>query len=112
MGNQIMCCGGVMPFYEYEHIPGVDHLCRYIDDVTANKQLGSVMAQLGKRQGICEMYALAGWDVTPIELKQMAEYYMTNGVTIMCQHLLPYKEHGQRKRDYPAHYVTDSAVTD
>ena len=104
MGNQIMCCGGVMPFYEYEHIPGVDHLCRYIDDVTANKQLGSVMAQLGKRQGICEMYALAGWDVTPIELKQMAEYYMTNGVTIMCQHLLPYKEHGQRKRDYPAHY--------
>ena len=22
----------------------------------------------------------------------------------MCQHLLPYSEYGQRKRDYPAHY--------
>ena len=26
------------------------------------------------------------------------------GVNLMCQHLYPYSERGQRKRDYPAHY--------
>lgn len=104
MGYQIMCCGGVMPFYEYEHIPGVDHLGRGIYNHVAYKQLGSVMAQLGKKQGLCEEFALSGWDATPLELKRIAEYYMIGGINVMCQHLLPYSEHGQRKRDYPQHF--------
>ena len=104
LGKQILCCGGVMPFYEYEHIPGIDHLGRDINDNIAGRQLGSVMAQLDKRQGLCEMFACAGWDATPMELKRIAEYYMVNGVNVICHHLLPYSEHGQRKRDYPEHY--------
>ena len=104
IGKQILCCGGIMPFYEYEHIPGVDHLCRDIEDNISARQLGSVMAQLDKRQGLCEMFACAGWDATPLELKAIAEYYMVNGVNVLCYHLLPYSEHGQRKRDYPEHY--------
>ncbi len=104
IGKQIMCCGGVMPFYEYEHIPGIDHLGRDMTNNISARQLGSVMAQLDKKQGLCELFACAGWDATPLELKQIAEYYMVNGVTVLCHHLLPYKEHGQRKRDYPEHY--------
>lgn len=104
IGKQILCCGGVMPFYEYEHIPGIDHLGRDISDNIAGRQLGSVMAQLDKKQGLCEMFACAGWDATPLELKRIAEYYMVNGVNVICHHLLPYSEHGQRKRDYPEHY--------
>lgn len=104
IGKQILCCGGVMPFYEYEHIPGIDHLGRPSHDNISARQLGSVMAQLDKRQGLCEMFACAGWDATPLELKKIAEYYMVNGVNVLCHHLLPYKEHGQRKRDYPEHY--------
>lgn len=104
MGYQIMGCGGVMPFYEYEHIPGVDHLGRGVYNHIAYKQLGSVMAQLGKKQGIVEEFALSGWDATPMELKRIAEYYMVGGANLMCQHLLPYSEHGQRKRDYPEHF--------
>lgn len=104
LGKQILCCGGVMPFYEYEHIPGIDHLGRDINDNITGRQLGSVMAQLDKRQGLCEMFACAGWDATPMELKRIAEYYMVNGVNVICHHLLPYSEHGQRKRDYPEHY--------
>lgn len=104
LGKQILCCGGIMPFYEYEHIPGVDHLGRYIGDNISGRQLGSVMAQLGKKQGLCEMFACVGWDTTPLELKGIAEYYMMNGVNVICHHLLPYSEHGQRKRDYPEHY--------
>ncbi len=104
LGKQILCCGGVMPFYEYEHIPGIDHLGRDVKDNIVGRQLGSVMSQLGKKQGLCEMFACAGWDATPMELKRIAEYYMVNGVNVICHHLLPYSEHGQRKRDYPEHY--------
>ena len=104
LGKQILCCAGVMPFYEYEHIPGIDHLGRGIDDNISARQLGSVMAQLDKRQGLGEIFACAGWDATPMELKRIAEYYMVNGVNLLCHHLLPYSEHGQRKRDYPEHY--------
>lgn len=104
LGKQILCCGGVMPFYEYEHIPGIDYLGRNVEDNNSARQLASVMAQLDKRQGLCEMFGCAGWDATPLELKRIAEYHMLNGVTVLCHHLLPYKEHGQRKRDYPEHY--------
>lgn len=104
LGYQIMCCGGVMPFYEYEHIPGVDHLGRWVRRNAAGKQLGSVVSQLDKKQGLCEMFACVGWDATPLELKKIADFYMVNGISLMCQHLLPYSEHGQRKRDYPEHY--------
>ncbi len=104
IGKQIEGCGGVMPFYEYEHIPGIDHLCRDVEDNISARQLGSVASQLDKKQTICEMFACAGWDATPLELKKIAEYYMVNGVNLICHHLLPYSEHGQRKRDYPEHY--------
>ena len=50
------------------------------------------------------MFACCGWDVNPIELKAIAEQQYVYGVNLMCQHLLPYKENGQRKRDYPEHY--------
>ena len=106
LGNQVMCCAGIMPFYEYEHIPGVDKLGRDIETELAPKQLGSAAAQLGKKQALTETFACCGWDVTPKELKHIAEFQYVNGVNIMCQHLLPFTEHGQRKRDYPAHFST------
>lgn len=104
LANQMMCCGGIMPFYEYEHIPGVDYLGRNVNRSGIAKQLGSVASQLGKEQRMAEIFACAGWDATPNELKLIAENLMVNGVNIICNHLLPYSEHGQRKRDYPEHY--------
>ena len=44
MGNQLMCCAGVMPFYEFEHIPGMDYLGRWNTSPVAPVQLGSVAA--------------------------------------------------------------------
>ena len=101
---QMTCCGGIMPFYEYEDIPGIDKLKRSVDNPVAAKQVSSVARQLGKKQVISETFAMCGWDVTPKELKVIAEAQYVNGVNLMCQHLLPYAEHGQRKRDYPSHY--------
>ena len=104
LDGQMMCIGGVMPFYEYEHIPGMDYLGRGISDDIAPKQLGSVCAQLGKKKALSEMFACCGWDVSPTELKRIADVQYASGVNLMCQHLYPYSERGQRKRDYPLHY--------
>ncbi len=102
--TQMMCNSGIMPFYEYEHIPGMDWLGREIATPVAPKQVGSVARQTGKKKVLSEMFALVGWDATPLELKRIAEWQYVSGVNLMCQHLLPYSERGQRKRDYPAHF--------
>lgn len=101
---QLLCCGGIMPNYMYESIPGMDHLGREISSPIAPRQVSSVAMQLGKKKVLTETFACCGWDVTPKELKRIAEWQYVNGVNLMCQHLLPYSEYGQRKRDYPAHF--------
>lgn len=103
---QMMCCGGVMPFYEYEHIPGIDWLGKEtgVIGALAPKQLGSVAAQLGKKRVLTETFGCCGWDVTPTELKRIAGFQYINGVNMICQHLIPYSERGNRKYDFPAHY--------
>lgn len=102
--GQMECCAGIMPFYEYEHIPGIDYLGAWLGGELSGKQVSSVGAQLGKKQILTETFAGCGWNVTPRVLKKIAELQYVSGVNLMCQHLLPYKEHGQRKRDYPAHF--------
>lgn len=104
LSGQINCTGGMMQFYRYEHIPGIDWLCRPLKRDISSKQLGSVCAQLGRKKSISEMFAMCGWDVTPEELKNIADLQYVNGVNITCQHLYAYSYRGQRKRDYPAHY--------
>lgn len=102
--GQMLCCAGIMPFYEYEHIPGIDYLGSGVLTEMEVKQVGSVSAQLGKKQVLTETFAACGWNISPIELKRIAEGQYVSGVNLMCHHLLPYKENGQRKRDYPSHF--------
>lgn len=101
---QMWCSAGVMPFYEYEQIPGIDWLGRGISTEIAPRQVSSVAQQLGKKQVLTETFACTGWDVTPKELKRIAEWQYVNGVNLMCQHLYPYSIRGQRKRDYPTFF--------
>ena len=109
--GQMMCTAGVMPFYEYEHKPGMDWLGRAIYTEAAPRQVSSVAQQLGKKHVLTETFACAGWDVTPTELKRIAEWQYVNGVNQMCQHLYPYSIRGQRKRDYPAFYSEHNTWT-
>ena len=102
--TQMWCCGGVMPFYEFEHMPGMDYLGRNVGTDLAPKQLGSVAAQLGKKKVLTETFACCGWDVSPRELKKIADLQYVSGVNVMCHHLYAYSIRGQRKRDYPANY--------
>ncbi len=101
--TQMLYNAGIMPFYEYEHIPGIDWLCKRFMTVVPVRQLGSVCAQLGKNQALTESYAMTGWDVTPNELKAITEFQFFYGPNKVCQHLLPYSEAGERKNDHPAH---------
>lgn len=103
---QMMCCGGIMPFYEYEHIPGIDWLGKRTTSELAAKQVGSVAAQLGRNRVLTETFGCCGWDVLPSELRRIAGFQYVNGVNMMCHHLVPYSERGSRKYDYPAHYST------
>ena len=91
----------VMPSYEYEHIPGIDCLGRDCQSELPPKQVGSVVAQLGGKQILTETFACGGFDVTPKELKSVAEFQYFNGVNLMCQHLYPYSFSNQGKYDHP-----------
>lgn len=102
--TQMWCCAGVMPFYEYEHIPGCDWLGRKIGTEMTPKQVGSVAQQLGKKQVLTESFACTGWDVTPRELKQILDWQYVNGVNTLCTHLTPYSLEGSRKFDHPAFF--------
>lgn len=104
MGYQIMCCAGVMPFYEFEHIPGIDWLGVTTDNELAPRQLSSAAHQLGKKQILTESFGCCGWDITPDALRRLAGFQYACGINLLCHHLVPYSERGQRKRDYPAHF--------
>ena len=104
MGYQIMCCAGVMPFYEYEHIPGIDWLGVDTDHELSPRQVGSAACQLGKQQVITETFGCCGHQVTPRDLRRILGFQYVNGVNLLCHHLIPYVENGHCKRDHPAHY--------
>ena len=100
--EQMGSTGGVMAFYEYMDVPGMDWLGRRIGSPLAPKQVSSVAAQLGKEKVISETFALSGWNVSFEDLKWMAEWQYVNGVNLLCPHLESYSIRGIRKRDYPA----------
>lgn len=104
--SQMTSTAGVMPFYEYLHVPGIDWLRRMISSPVIGKQVGSVACQLGKKQVITESYALCGWNVSFEELRWIAEWQFVNGVNQICQHLMAYTIKGCRKRDYPPSHFT------
>ena len=101
---QMLGCAGIMPFYKYMTMPGIDWLGNDAENEIGIKQLASVAAQYGKEQTITETYGCCGWELTPQNAKRIADFQFVNGVNMLCHHLVPYAEYGQRKKDHPAHY--------
>ncbi len=99
--KQLITNGACMTHYEYFHIPGVDWLGREMYDCLTTRQVGSVAAQLGKKQVLSETFACCGHNVSFDELKGLYEWQMVRGVNLLCQHLEGYTIRGLRKRDYP-----------
>lgn len=102
--GQMFCCGGIMPLYKYMSMPGIDWLCTPADNEIPVKQLSSVASQYGIKQTLTESFGCCGWEVTPKDIKRIADFQFVNGINMLCHHLIPYSEYGQRKKDHPAHY--------
>ncbi|MCQ6562973.1 glycosyl hydrolase [Paenibacillus mendelii] len=98
---QMKLTAGAMPHYEWMHMPGIDHLGRRITRPVLLKQVTSAAAQMGRTQVLSEMFGCSGWTVNFADLKWIAEWQLSQGVNVQCQHLAAYSLRGARKRDYP-----------
>ena len=98
---QMWGCAGCMPSYEYESIPGIDNLGKSAPAVLSARQVGSVAAQLGKKQVLTESFGCSGYDADPRLLRHIAEKQYVHGVNLMCHHLYSYSLAGQGKTDHP-----------
>jgi alpha-L-rhamnosidase len=101
LASQVQYIGAAMPHYEYMHIPGIDHLGRYITSPVLAKQASSVANQFGRKRVLSEMWGCSGQNVNLEELRWIADWQIANGVNLICPHLSAYSMRGCRKRDYP-----------
>ena len=101
---QIRTSGAIMPHYEYEHVPGIDHLGKNIRDALTLKQVSSVAHQFGRNRILCEIFGVSGHSMTFEDQKWIADFHFSHGVTFMAQHLLLYTMRRDGKRDYPPNF--------
>ncbi|MCK9266064.1 hypothetical protein M0P98_04170 [bacterium] len=95
-------CGGVMSHYRYQHIPGIDHLCRHTAPLLLTcKQASSAARQLGRKYVLTEIFGVSRHTNTFEDFKWIGDYDLVHGATIFCPHLTWYSGKGRRKRDYP-----------
>jgi hypothetical protein len=107
--DQTICIGAAMPHYEYQHVPGIDHLGMQVWgrmgrmplwSLLVAKQVSSIANQLGKERILCEVYGETGNYPTFEDRKWIGDWLITMGVNLMCHHLVPYSMRGRRKRDH------------
>jgi len=99
--GQTIRIGAAMPHYEYQHVPGIDHLGMHVwGSLLTAKQVSSVANQLGKERVLCEVYGCTGNYPSFEDRKWIGDWLITMGVNLMCHHLVPYSMRGRRKRDY------------
>ncbi|MEM2598472.1 MAG: glycosyl hydrolase [Thermoproteota archaeon] len=99
--GQTIRIGAAMPHYEYQHVPGIDHLGMHVwRSLLTAKQVSSAANQLGKERVLCEVYGCTGNYPTFEDRKWIGDWLITMGVNLMCHHLVPYSMRGRRKRDY------------
>lgn len=99
--SQLICGGAVMPHYECQHIPGIDHLGMHVwGSLLTAKQVSSVANQLGKERVLCEAYGCTGNYLSFADRKWIGDWLYAMGVNLLNHHLIPYSMRGRRKRDY------------
>ncbi|MDE6274864.1 MAG: hypothetical protein K2L87_07465, partial [Clostridiales bacterium] len=99
--TQMWGSAGVSSSYEFEHIPAIDNLGMVGPAKLSARQVGSVAAQLGKRQILTETFGCCGYVATPKQLKAIVEKQYVHGVNLLCHHLYSYSLAGQGKVDHP-----------
>ena len=98
---QIRCTSDVMRHYEYEHIPGTDHLGYGLYAPWIHLQCSSVSQQLGKERTMCECFGVGGQGVTVQDRRWMYGQLLSRGVDMFVPHISHYSLEGDNKRDCP-----------
>lgn len=99
--GQTIRIGAAMPHYEYEHVPGIDHLGMQVwRSLLTAKQVSSAANQLGRERVLCEVYGCTGNYPTFEDRKWIGDWLIAMGVNLLNHHLVPYSMRGRRKRDY------------
>jgi len=99
--SQLICGGAVMPHYEYQHVPGIDHLGMHVwGSLLTAKQVSSAANQLGRERVLCETYGCTGNYPSFAERKWIGDWLYAMGINLLNHHLVPYSMRGRRKRDY------------
>lgn len=101
ISSQVKWTGAAMPFYEYMHIPGMDHLGRNVANPGTAKQVSSVADQLGRSRVLSELYGCSGQHLSLKLRKWIADWHFALGVNLLNPHLWLYTMRGARKRDFP-----------
>lgn len=91
----------VMANYRHLSMPGIDHLCRQIDERITAKQCHSVVNQFDKKRMLSELYGASGQNLSFEDRFWIAAQQICLGVTMLNPHLSLYTMSGCRKRDYP-----------
>ncbi len=97
--SQLRAIGAAMPHYEYQHIPGIDHIGKNIAQPLTVKQVSSVAEQLGKERVLTETLSFGGF--TFEDRKWIGDWHYVLGINFLNQHLSLYSMRGLRKRDCP-----------
>jgi len=93
--------GDGMRHYEYQQLPGVDHLQSPLRPILRFKEAQSVSAQFGRQGVLCEIFGVTDRAVRFGSLKRIADFNLALGVTKFVPHLVHYSIRGLRKRDCP-----------
>lgn len=106
---QVRWIGAAMPHYEFMHWPGIDKLCRNINEHVTVKQLTSVADQLGKERCLNEVFGCIGQQSSFFHRKWISDWQAVLGINFVNSHLSLYSMRGERKRDYPANLFIQQA---
>jgi hypothetical protein len=102
--HQLSSNAGVMPHYEYMHMPGIDHLGKRITSPVLSKQVSSAASQLGKELILSETFGCGGWNMNFKDMAWVWGWQALHGINVPCMHLTAYTIKGCRKRDYPTSF--------
>ena len=108
LAHQMSASAGVMRSYEFEHMPAIDWLGKFLPNELITRQIASMASQFGKKYVLTETFACCGYNATPRELRSVAEFQLFGGVNRICQHLYPYSLSSQGKFDHPPFFGRQS----
>lgn len=91
------------------HTPRMERYSDVTQDLRA-KQAGSTAFIYNKKEVMCEMFAASNYGVSPAELKQIAAFQITQGVTFVVEHAFHYRYNDWSKYFAPPEFSSRGMI--